>query len=149
MRFTRRFTPKRSPRKIFPVATILIIDDDQHIRRMLREALESEGYTVLESANGAEGVESYRSRPVDLLICDLVMPEKSGITMIRELMQDFPNLRFITMSGFTGTLGFTSLEFTKKMGAQWTLPKPFELAEMLAAVQGVLSQAETHTISCS
>lgn len=131
------------------MATILIIDDDPQIRGMLREALEFEGHTVLESVNGAEGVESYRSRPVDLLICDLVMPEKSGITMIRELIKDFPNLRFITMSGFTGSLGFTSLQFTKKIGAKWTLPKPFELAEMLAAVRGVLSQTEPNTISCS
>lgn len=116
---------------------------------MLREALESEGHTVLESVNGVDGVESYRSSPVDLLICDLVMPEKSGITMIRELVKDFPNLRFITMSGFTGSLGFTSLQFTKKMGAKLTLPKPFELTEMLAAVRGVLSQTESIPISCS
>lgn len=115
---------------------------------MLREALEAEGYTVLDSVNGLEGAESFRSRPVDLVICDLMMPEKSGITMIRELVHDFPNLRFITMSGFTSPLGFSSLQFTKKMGAQWTLPKPFELGEMLAAVRGVLSQPEPQTLSC-
>lgn len=116
---------------------------------MLREALESAGHTVLESVNGAEGVELYRSQPTDLVICDLVLPEKSGITMIRELVQDFPTLKFITMSGFTGSLGFSSLEFTKKMGAQWTLPKPFELADMLRAVQEVLNQTEPSSMACS
>ena len=131
------------------MATILIIDDDPQIRGMLREALESADHTVLESANGAEGVEVFRSRPTDLIICDLVMPEKSGITMIRELVQDFPALKFITMSGFTGSLGFTSLDVTKKMGALWTLPKPFELSEMVAAVQDALNQTDPCPVSCS
>ncbi len=131
------------------MATILIIDDDRQIRGFLREALEMVGHTVLESANGAEGVELFRSRPADLIICDLVMPEKSGITMIRELVQDFPTLKFITMSGFTGSLGFTSLEFTKKLGARWTLPKPFELGDMLLAVRKVLTQPDPIPVSCS
>lgn len=129
--------------------TILIIDDDAQIRAMLREALESMGYTVIESVNGAEGVEMFRAQPADLVICDLVLPEKSGITMIRELVKDFPALKFITMSGFTGSLGFSSLEFTKKMGAQWTLPKPFELAEMVGAVRNALGQTHSTPISCS
>lgn len=131
------------------MATILIIDDDRQIRGFLREALESAGHTVLESVNGAEGVELFRSRPADLIIFDLVMPEKSGITMIRELVQDFPTLKFITMSGYTGSLGFTSLEFTKKLGARWTLPKPFELGDMLLAVQKVLTQTDPIPVSCS
>jgi len=131
------------------MAVILIIDDDPQIRGMLREALESADHTVLESVNGAEGVELYRSRPTDLIICDLVMPEKSGITMIRELIQDFPGLKFITMSGFTGSFGFTSLEFTKKLGAQWTLPKPFELADMLLAVRNALTQTDPIPVSCA
>lgn len=115
---------------------------------MLREALESAGHTILESVNGAKGIELYRSQPADLIICDLVLPEKSGITMIRELVQEFPTLKFITMSGFTGSLGFTSLEFTKKMGAHWTLPKPFELAEMLTAVRDALTQTDPNPVSC-
>jgi CheY-like chemotaxis protein len=131
------------------MATILIIDDDPQIRGMLREALEMTGHVVVESVNGAEGVERYRSQPADLIICDLVMPEKSGITMIRELVQDFPELKFITMSGFTKSLGFTSLEFTKKLGAQWALPKPFELADMVEAVQKALNQKDPTPVSCS
>ncbi len=131
------------------MGTILIIDDDLQLRGMLREVLELEGHTVLESVNGVEGIKSYRANPVDLIICDLVMPEKSGITMLRELVHDFPHLKFITMSGFTGSLGVTSLRFTEKIGAQWTLPKPFALAEMLTAVRSALGQTEPNTISCS
>ena len=131
------------------MATILIIDDDPQIRRMLREALECTGHVVVESVNGAEGLELYRSQPADLIICDLVMPEKSGITMIRELVHEFPQLKFITMSGFTKSLGSTSLEFTKRLGAQWTLPKPFEIADMLEAVEKVLAQTDPVPVSCS
>jgi len=131
------------------MATILIIDDDPQIRRMLREALECTGHVVVESVNGAEGLELYRSQPADLIICDLVMPEKSGITMIRELIHDFPQLKFITMSGFTKSLGCTSLEFTKRLGAQWMIPKPFEIADMLEAVEKVLAQTDPVPVSCS
>jgi len=131
------------------MATILIIDDDQQIRGMVREALESEGHRVLESVNGVEGAELYRSCQADLVICDLVLPEKSGLTMMRELMQDYPTLKCITMSGFTGSLGFTSLEFTKKLGAHWSLAKPFELSEMLRVVREALHSTKPTPAVCS
>ena len=130
------------------MATILIIDDDCQIRGMLRDALESEGHTIFDSVNGTEGLEKYRACPTDLIICDLMLPEKSGLTMIRELVEEFPTLKFIIMSGLTGFGLATSLEFTKKFGAQWTLPKPFELAEMLTAVRGALGQTEFSPVSC-
>lgn len=120
------------------MATILIVDDDQQIRRMLREVLESAGHHVVEAVNGVEGRTFYQSHVIDLVICDLVLPEKSGITLIRELAQEVPVPKLITMSGFTGSLGFTSLDFTKKLGALWTFPKPFELAEMLHRVEDAL-----------
>ena len=69
--------------------------------------------------------------------------------MIRELIHDFPQLKFITMSGFTKSLGCTSLEFTKRLGAQWTLPKPFEIADMLEAVEKVLAQTDPVPVLCS
>ncbi len=78
------------------------------------------------------------ARPTDLVICDLVMPEKGGITAIRELTNDFPALKVITMSGFTREVGPTTLEFTKQLGAVCALAKPFELSEMLEAVQNAL-----------
>ena len=120
------------------MATILLIEDDEQVRRMLREALEMAGHVIVESRNGCEGVDLYRTRPADLVICDLVMPEKGGISAIRELTSDFPTLKVIAMSGFTRELGPTTLKFTKQLGAVGTLAKPFEISEMLEAVQNAL-----------
>ena len=131
------------------MATILIIDDDSQIRVMLRDALESQGHTIFDSANGTEGLEKYRAYPTDLIICDLMLPEKSGLTMIRELVEDFPTLNFIIMSGLTGFGEATSLEFTKKFGAQRMLPKPFEISEMMMTVREALGQTECIPVSCS
>ena len=120
------------------MATILLIEDDEPVRCMLRETLESAGHMVVESKNGCEGVDLYRAHPTDLVICDLVMPEKGGITVIRELTDDFPALKIITMSGFTREVGPTTFEFTKQLGAVCALTKPFELSEMLEAVQNAI-----------
>ena len=120
------------------MATILIIEDDSQIRSMLREALETAGHCIFESQNGTEGVAVYRAQSIDLVICDLVMPEKGGISTIQELFHDYPSLKVITMSGFSKQLGRTTLEFTKQLGALCALRKPFELSEMLGAVHNAL-----------
>ena len=81
------------------MAGILIIDDDVHIRTILRKTLQSEGYQVVEASNGNEGVRLYREKPVELIITDLIMPEKEGIETIMELGRDFPDVKIIAMSG--------------------------------------------------
>ena len=72
------------------MATILIIDDDDLIRVLLRSALEAAGYEVMEAANGRQGLELYRHRPTDLVITDIVMPELNGLDMLLELERIHP-----------------------------------------------------------
>ena len=78
---------------------ILIIDDEQQIRSMLRLMLEREGYEVVEAPDGIEGIRVYRRKPADLIITDLIMPNKDGIGMIIELRKEFPDVKIIAMSG--------------------------------------------------
>lgn len=61
------------------MATILIIDDEKGIRKMLRQILESEGHQIVEANNGRKGLELYRQAPADLVIMDLLMPVKDGM----------------------------------------------------------------------
>ena len=110
---------------------VLLIEDDDQTRRLLREALEAQGYEILESVNGKEGLLMFQAQPVDLVICDLVMPEKGGISTIRELGKLAPNLKIIAISGYSRALGENTLGYTKQLGALATLAKPFALSEMI------------------
>lgn len=73
---------------------ILIIDDDEVMREVLRDVLEEEGYEIVEAQNGQEGIQRYRSAPVGLVITDLCMPEKNGLETIQELRRDFCSIAF-------------------------------------------------------
>ena len=74
------------------MALILIIDDEPQIRSMLKLMLERDGYEVAEAPDGIEGLRVYRQKPADLIITDLIMPNKDGIGMIIELKKEFPEL---------------------------------------------------------
>ena len=84
------------------MATILIIDDEEIIRVLLRFALEAAGYEVTEAANGRQGLELYRNRPADLIITDIVMPEMNGLDMVLELTREFLHAKVIAISGAGG-----------------------------------------------
>jgi CheY-like chemotaxis protein len=122
------------------VARILIIDDEDQPRRMLQQVLIRVGYEVVEARDGNEGLQLFRASPTDLIITDILMPEKEGLETIIDLRREFPAVKIIAISGGgrTGNLNF--LEVAKRLGAQRTLQKPFELQEMIAAVRDLLQQ---------
>ena len=103
------------------MATILIIDDDDLIRVLLRSAFEEAGYEVAEAANGLQGLELYRQRPTDLVITDIVMPEMNGLDKV------------IAISGAGGEKNV--LDVAKLLGARQTFQKPFSLPHLLGAVR--------------
>jgi len=120
------------------IPRILIIDDEVQIREMLGQMLTREGYDVMNAANGKEGMKICREHSIDLIITDIIMPEKDGIEMILELKHDFPNLKIIAISG-GGRLGPDGyLEMAKKLGAHRTFFKPFNRREILDAVLELL-----------
>ena len=120
------------------MARILIIDDEVQILNMLRQMLEGEGYEVVEAPDGKEGLKLYRKNPTDLIITDLIMPEKEGIETIQELTQDFPNIKIIAMSGGGRVGPGDYLHLAKMLGAQHTFAKPIEREELLKAVRELL-----------
>jgi DNA-binding NtrC family response regulator len=120
------------------MARILIIDDESQIRSMLRLMLERVGYEVIEAADGMEGIRQYRDNPADLIITDLIMPNKDGIGMIIELKKEFPQVKIIAMSGGGVNRPEGYLDGAKKLGAGRTLTKPIDRDEMLNAVKETL-----------
>lgn len=115
------------------MATILVIDDQDLIRGLLRSALEQEGHEVMEASNGRLGLALYRDKPADLVITDILMPEMNGLDMILELTRCFLNVKVIAMSGAEG--GQQVLDTAKLLGARQTLHKPFSMEQMLKTVR--------------
>jgi len=117
---------------------ILIIDDEQQIRSMLRLMLEREGYEVVDASDGIEGIKAYRQKPADLIITDLIMPNKDGIGMIIDLHKEYPDVKIIAMSGGGLNKPEGYLKGAKKLGAACTLTKPIDREKMLRAVKNTL-----------
>jgi len=114
--------------------TILIIEDDERIRELLRTFLEAAGYLVVDAENGAVGIKKYRENTIDLVITDLIMPEKEGIETIRELKALNPQVKIIAMSGGGVLNPEEYLSIAKRLGVLRTLAKPFSREEIVTAV---------------
>ncbi len=119
--------------------SILLIEDDDLFRETLALALTERGYTVMQARDGVEGVELFRVAPADVVLTDIVMPNKEGIAVVTELRRDFPNLGLIAMSGGLAHDAPLYLKLAGTLGATRTLKKPFDLAELLATINEVLA----------
>jgi CheY-like chemotaxis protein len=118
---------------------ILVIDDNEQVRSVIREMLELAGYLVVDAPNGEVAARVIRQEPADLVITDIFMPEKEGLETIRELRRDFPDVKIIAISGGGRSGDFAYLPAAKKFGAHRTFVKPFEMKEMLEAVKELLA----------
>lgn len=124
------------------MANILVVDDDEQFRTMLSETLRSAGYQVLEARDGAEGLKFYREQGTDLIITDLIMPNKEGLEIIQEFRRNDPEVKIIAMSGGGRHGPYDYLRVAKRFGARQVLLKPFSRQEILAAVEQVLETQE-------
>jgi len=117
---------------------ILVIDDDTQIQQMLRQMLEREGYEVVDALDGNEGIKLYRQLPADLIIIDIIMPGKEGISTIIEIRQDFPDAKIIAISGGGLIAPEVYLEMAERYGVCRTFSKPLDRKEFLDAIQELL-----------
>lgn len=120
------------------MASILLVEDDEQLRPMLKLVLERVGHEVQEAGNGIEALEIYRRHPTDLVVTDLVMPDKEGLEIIMELRRTYPDVKIIAMSGGGRTGVQNYLELAKKLGADHILTKPFSNQEILDGIQMVV-----------
>ena len=121
------------------MARILVIDDDDNLRRLLRRFLEKAGHEVSEAPNGKIGLDIQRDNPADLIITDLFMPEKEGTEFIMDMGYEFPKAKIIAMSGGSNIEDVDFLKLAENLGALKTFQKPFKQEELLAAVEELLS----------
>ncbi|MBF0253211.1 MAG: response regulator [Candidatus Omnitrophica bacterium] len=115
---------------------ILIIDDNQDMRTVLKEILERKDYSVETAFDGEDGMKIFRAEPADLVITDIIMPNKEGAEVIFELFKDFPDVPVIAISGGGQLDSKQCLEMVKNVSnVKYTLKKPFSNSELLEAVK--------------
>jgi two-component system chemotaxis response regulator CheY len=120
--------------------SVLVVDDQEQVRLLIRETLEQAGYEVEEARDGKEGLDRYRAQSSDLVIMDILMPDQDGLEVIMTLRREFPDARVIAMTGGSETIGVLNfLDVAKMLGARRTLHKPFELNVLLDAVAAELT----------
>jgi len=132
------------------MASILIIDDEEDIRDALQMVLERAGYEVRVASNGNEAIELQREAPAQLVITDIIMPEKDGVRTIKELSREFPGVRIIAISGGggveplaykPGAITTTAyLAAAKEVGADRVFAKPFDRKDLIQAVDDLLGK---------
>lgn len=123
------------------MARILIVDDDQPVREMLQQMLEKEGYTIETAADGNEAIRKFDNNPPDLIITDIVMPDKEGLEIIRHFMREKPQTKVIAISGGAYNIeANNTLKIAKALGAFETLTKPLKRSELVSVVKAGLSE---------
>lgn len=118
---------------------ILVVDDEKQVRSLLRRKLEQCGYQVHEASNGREAIETLGQRSFDLVISDIMMPEKDGLEVIMYLRKTRPELKVIAISAPGNQL---FLESARALGASRVLEKPFALDDLAVAVDELLPVRE-------
>ncbi len=122
------------------MARVLVIDDAPIMRKTLRSVLESSGHRVVEAADGVEGSVRQAEYPFDLVITDIVMPNKGGIHTIQDLRRDYPDLKIIAISADGYERGARTLSRAQALGADQVLAKPFTALDILSVVDSCLHE---------
>jgi DNA-binding response OmpR family regulator len=113
------------------MAKILAIDDDEQCSLLLKTVFEQAGHTVATAADGKTGLKKARAEHFDLVITDVLMPEKDGLELIKELRCDKPDVRIVAISGGGVLYAEDCLKMARLFGAQQILKKPLDIKQLL------------------
>lgn len=120
------------------MAKILLVEDDDLVRDMLTQVLERASHQVIGAANGEDAAELLQKEKPDIMVTDIIMPKKSGITLISEVKNRYPDMEIISMSG-GGRLDPTGyLDLSETLGASVSFEKPIENTALLMAIDLLL-----------
>ena len=120
------------------MATILLVEDEPLVAETLSSAMQGKGHYVVTAANGDDGLRRFVERPFDLIVTDIIMPDKEGIEMILEMRRLKPNAKIVAISGGGRTGNVEFLKMAGSLGAMATLNKPIRLAEFFKVLEQCL-----------
>ena len=119
--------------------SVLLIEDDDFVKNMLKQTFEREGYDVATASNGRIGLRLYQSNPFDVVITDLIMPDMEGIETITHLRKINPSVKVIAISGGGRNRPDDYLQLAAKLGAIKTFVKPVDRNALLDAVRELVA----------
>ncbi|PZN99309.1 MAG: hypothetical protein DCF28_13185 [Alphaproteobacteria bacterium] len=122
------------------MARILVVDDDPTIRAIAQELLLSSGHELFEAADGDEALRVAAAVPIDLIVLDMLMPNKDGIETIQAVKRDHPDTRILAISSGGRMDGATLLKLASAFGADETMLKPLRLATFAVIVDALLAR---------
>lgn len=121
-----------------PRRNICIAEDNEDVRRLLERVLEQVGFSVVSAGDGDTALAALENRNTNVLVTDIVMPEREGLELIQTVRRRFPHVRILAMSGVADGMYLT---MAKELGADDCLPKPFSYVEFLSKVVALAGQA--------
>lgn len=121
---------------------VLVIDDDVQLRTVIRDALELDGHVILEACDGADGLSLYDQARPDVVIVDMIMPNKEGVETLMDLSRRPHPPPVIAISGGGRVGDMTYLKIARKFGARFVLAKPFDISELQEAVSACTGHAK-------
>ncbi len=126
--------------------TILIVDDEERLRKALARSFSEDNYRTLSAATGEAAIDLLKNRRVDLVITDLVMPGMDGMTLVRNMRNIAPEIKMVIITAYGSA---ESMQEAKELGVAHYLAKPFDLADLKSKVSDLLLVAGTRASSRS
>lgn len=120
-----------------PLATILVVDDDESFRNVIKQTLETRRLKVLIAGNGKEALSVIGLKEIDLVLSDIKMPEMHGIELLHAIRSKYPSLSVILMTGFSDLI---EIHEASELGAKGFLNKPFKAADLFDCLENVLKE---------
>ena len=120
------------------MSQILVIEDDLEFKDVLKDLLERQNYDVIAASDGDEGVALYKEYFPDLIITDLMMPKKGGLSVIDDLKQEFPSVKIIAISGGGELEAEMHLNISRALLADRTLKKPFPNDDLIETINELI-----------
>lgn len=127
------------------MSMILLVEDDDFVRDMLTQVLKRAGHEVIGAVDGLEAAEILTEKNPDLMITDLIMPKKSGITLISEVKNKHPNMEIISISGGGRLDPMGYLDLSETFGAAVSFEKPVDKSALLMAIDLLLHSKKEKT----
>jgi CheY-like chemotaxis protein len=121
---------------------VLIVEDDNELREMLKLSLNRRKITVLEATNGKEAIAHFKPSVTDLIVTDLIMPEEDGLKVIMTLRGIKPSLKVIAISGGGKAGPGSYLNMAKVLGADAVYSKPFSINDLISKIEELLKSEQ-------
>lgn len=116
---------------------VLVIDDDPQIRELWVDVLSEGGVDTSQAANGVEGVRLAAQNDYDVIVTDLLMPDKDGIETLMEIKSTNPTAKIVVISGSGQVMGGALMDVARELGAEEVLTKPVDIDRFYAVVAGL------------